>query len=176
MCDKNIINFSFGSNMSTARLLARLPHAKLLGVGKLHGYRLTFDMLSTDGSAKCSITPSTKANSHVYGVLYALDEQEKARLDDIEGERYSCHCLPVERQDGGMVDAWCYIANTFVEHQLPFDWYVHHVLAGAKEHQFPTSYLQAISAQSHVTDNNSDRQQQELAIYQCDITKLNLKA
>ncbi|MEJ6474357.1 gamma-glutamylcyclotransferase family protein [Pseudoalteromonas piscicida] len=166
MSEKNIVNFSFGSNMSTARLLARLPEAKLLGVGILNGYRLTFDMLSTDGSAKCSITPCVQRSSQVYGVLYALNQEEKLRLDEIEGERYTCQRVPVALQAGSTLDAWCYIANTFVEDELPFDWYVKHVLAGAQEHRFPFEYQKVILEQSHIIDNDTDRKQRELAIYQ----------
>lgn len=164
MTDRNIINFSFGSNMSTARLLARLPQAQLLGVGKLSGYRLTFDMLSTDGSAKCSIT-TCHPSSEVYGVLYALNHAEKRRLDEIEGSRYHCRNLAVEHLGHGHVEAWCYIANTFIEQQLPYDWYVQHVLAGAREHQLPSDYINAIADQQHDIDPDTTRRAKELAIY-----------
>ncbi|GEK09468.1 gamma-glutamylcyclotransferase family protein [Pseudoalteromonas peptidolytica] len=170
MNGKNIINFSFGSNMSTARLLSRLPEAELLGTGVLNGYRLTFDMLSTDGSAKCNIVPCSGLNSRVYGVLYTLNLQEKRRLDEIEGERYDCRSVPVVMQNGSVVEAWCYIANTFIDDELPFDWYVQHVLEGSKEHHFPSEYQNVILQQPHRIDENKDRQKQELAIYQsrCD--------
>ena len=50
--------FSFGSNMSAHRIKARLPNAKRVGVAKLVGYQLAFDMLSLDGSGKCTIHQS----------------------------------------------------------------------------------------------------------------------
>ncbi|WP_350636738.1 gamma-glutamylcyclotransferase family protein, partial [Pseudoalteromonas sp. GW168-MNA-CIBAN-0100] len=54
----SLYNFSFGSNMSSHRLLARLPNAKRIGTAVLQGYELTFDMYFKDGSGKCSISPS----------------------------------------------------------------------------------------------------------------------
>ena len=84
---KKHLNFSFGSNMSTARLLARLPNAQFITTATLKGYQLNFAMLSSDGSAKCSIAKSKK-NEEVFGVVYALDDQELSLLDDIEGPRY----------------------------------------------------------------------------------------
>ncbi len=65
-----IYNFSFGSNMSSNRLLARLPKAKRVGTAVLKGYELTFNMLFKDGSGKCSIQKSDDKNALVYGVVY----------------------------------------------------------------------------------------------------------
>lgn len=56
-----LYNFSFGSNMSSSRLLARLPEAKRVGTAILKGYELTFDMVSTDGSAKCSVRKTDRS-------------------------------------------------------------------------------------------------------------------
>ena len=64
-----IYNFSFGSNMSSNRLLARLPKAKRVGTAVLKGYELTFNMLFKDGSGKCSIPKSDDKNALVYGVV-----------------------------------------------------------------------------------------------------------
>ena len=91
-----LYNFSFGSNMSSSRLLARLPEAKRVGTAILKGYELTFDMVSTDGSAKCSVRKTDQADALVYGVVYQLNEAEKSILDDIEGPRYDCVDITVE--------------------------------------------------------------------------------
>ena len=77
-----VYNFSFGSNMSSSRLLARLPEAKRVGTAVLKGYELTFDMVSTDGSAKCSIRQTDEPEALVYGVVYQLSLAEKAILDE----------------------------------------------------------------------------------------------
>ena len=72
-----LYNFSFGSNMSSNRLLARLPNAKRVGTAILKGYELTFDMLFSDGSGKCSIQKTNKADALVYGVVYEVNTDEK---------------------------------------------------------------------------------------------------
>ena len=151
--------------MSTARLLARLPDAQLLGVGTLHAYQLTFDMLSTDGSAKCNIVPANQRTSSVHGVLYALDDKELARLDEIEGARYDRKAVEIVRTCGEILNAQSYIANSFIDKHLPFDWYVEHVLKGAQEHQFNSHYIAQISAQASQTDSNLERAAREWAIH-----------
>ena len=61
-----VYNFSFGSNMSSSRLLARLPNARRIGTAILSGYELSFDMVSSDGSGKGNVRPSNDDNAHVY--------------------------------------------------------------------------------------------------------------
>ncbi|MBD1580802.1 gamma-glutamylcyclotransferase family protein [Pseudoalteromonas sp. S16_S37] len=160
------INFAFGSNMSTKRLFARLPQAQCLGVAKLYGHQLTFNMLSTDGSAKCTIDATHRNDDLVMGVLYALNDNEINQLDIIEGERYDRVTLDVEALEHGPMQAHCYIANTFIDTHLPFDWYVQHVLHGALEHGFPAEYIKHIEAQRHITDHDVERAQREWQLYQ----------
>ncbi|MBQ4861187.1 gamma-glutamylcyclotransferase [Pseudoalteromonas sp. MMG013] len=158
-------NFAFGSNMSSKRLLARLPQAKKVGVAQLYGFELNFSMLSTDGSAKCNIHRTHSEHNVVFGVLYALNAQEQLLLDNIEGTRYDRTEILVELISGEKVSAYCYIANTFIADQLPFDWYVQHVYAGALEHGFPISYLECIQQQRTVVDVQKCRSENELSIY-----------
>jgi hypothetical protein len=158
-------NFAFGSNMSSKRFLARLPLAKQVGVAKLPGFELTFSMLSTDGSAKCNIHKTHNMQDEVFGIVYALDEEQQALLDKIEGTRYDRSQVSVQLDSGEYVSAYCYIANTLVTEQLPFDWYVYHVYIGALEHHFPTSYLSRIKGQASVIDQNVGRKEAELSLY-----------
>ncbi len=92
-----LYNFSFGSNMSSNRLLARLPNAKRVGTAILKGYELTFDMFFSDGSGKCSIQKTDKADALVYGVVYEVNTDEKLTLDAIEGPGYDCVDITVEQ-------------------------------------------------------------------------------
>ncbi|CAM4037807.1 gamma-glutamylcyclotransferase family protein [Pseudoalteromonas byunsanensis] len=165
MSNKPHINFAFGSNLSTKRLFARLPEAHCLGVAKLYQHKLTFNMLSTDGSAKCTIEPTSCKDDVVIGVLYALDDEELAMLDAIEGERYDRVSVEVEAHRHGLIEAYCYIANTFIDDHLPFDWYVQHVLSGALEHAFPTEYVSLIKSQPHITDHHGERAQREWQLH-----------
>ncbi|WP_234401234.1 gamma-glutamylcyclotransferase [Pseudoalteromonas sp. T1lg23B] len=86
-------------------------------------------------------------------------------LDAIEGERYDRVAIEVESAQHGVIEAYCYIANTFVDDQLPFDWYVQHVLNGALEHTFPAEYVALIKAQPHVIDHHEERAQREWQLH-----------
>jgi len=125
-----VYNFSFGSNMSSSRLLARLPNARRIGTATLLGYELSFDMVSSDGSGKGNIRASDDENALVYGVVYQLNEDEKAILDAIVGPRYDCVDLHVMLLDGQELAAHCYIANMTDANILPFDWSMPHVDRG----------------------------------------------
>ena len=67
-----ILYFAYGSNMLSRRLRApnRTPSAVAVGTGFVSGRRLTFDKVSTDGSAKCDIEVTTNPNDWAYGVLF----------------------------------------------------------------------------------------------------------
>ncbi|MBE0352014.1 gamma-glutamylcyclotransferase family protein [Pseudoalteromonas lipolytica] len=160
-----VYNFSFGSNMSSSRLLARLPEAKRVGTAVLKGYELTFDMVSTDGSAKCSIRQTDEPEALVYGVVYQLNLAEKAILDEIEGPRYDCVDVCVELVEGEQLTAHCYIANTLDSALLPFDWYLQHVHRGALEAGVPNHYSEAILSRDSRDDPDKTRAAKEFAIH-----------
>lgn len=161
-----LYNFSFGSNMSSSRLLARLPKAKRVGTALLKGYELTFDMVSHDGSGKCSIQKSDEHDALVYGVVYELTADEKAILDKIEGPNYDCVEVQVELLDGQELAVHCYIANTLDNTLLPYDWYIEHVYRGSLEAGVPNSYSEAIKARPMRQDSDKKRAGVEFAVHQ----------
>lgn len=161
-----VYNFSFGSNMSSSRLLARLPNATRIGTAILAGYKLTFDMVSTDGSGKGNVRPSNDKNAQVYGVVYQLNDAEKTILDAIEGPRYDCVDIQVTLLDGQQVAAHCYIANTTDAQILPYDWYMQHVHRGALEAGVPNAYSDAIKSRPTCQDSDSARAAIEFAVHQ----------
>jgi hypothetical protein len=161
-----LYNFSFGSNMSSKRLLARLPEVKRIGTATLAGYKLTFDMLSLDGSGKCSIEQSNEKGALVYGVVYQLTASEKAILDDIEGPRYDCADIEVTLLNGERITAHCYIANTTDASILPYDWYIEHVHRGALEADLPNAYSENIKSRSTCQDSDKARAASEFAVHQ----------
>ena len=161
-----LYNFSFGSNMSSNRLLARLPNAKRVGTAILKGYELTFDMLFSDGSGKCSIQKTNKSDALVYGVVYEVNTDEKLTLDAIEGPGYDCVDITVELLNGQTIDTHCYIANTHDEDVLPYDWYVKHVHRGALEAGVPKAYSDAILNRPQKSDPNKERAAIEFSVHQ----------
>lgn len=162
----SLYNFSFGSNMSSQRLLARLPNAKRIGTAVLQGYELTFDMYFNDGSGKCSISPSDAEDALVYGVVYQISDAEKVILDGIEGKGYDCVNITVKLLSGEDVNAHCYIANTHDSEALPYDWYIKHVHRGALEAGVPKAYSDAILNRAQKSDSNLERAEIEFAVHQ----------
>src|SRR5436309_10854406 len=77
--------FAYGSNMLTRRLTARTPSAAAVGTGFVEGYRLSFDKVSSDGSGKCDIEPTSNPADRVYGVVFTIADAEAGALDDAEG-------------------------------------------------------------------------------------------
>ncbi len=153
--------FAYGSNMLAARLRARTPSCRWVGVAQLPRHVLRFHQVSaTDGSAKCNIIPTASSDDVVYGVVYDIRRSERARLDAAEdlggGYRIAELCVRMGRHGEGV---FCYVAaDDRVNDRLrPFAWYRDIVLAGARVHGFPDSYVKAIAAEAAVADPDEVR-------------------
>lgn len=160
-----LVYFAYGSNMSVARLRARIPAAAPVGRGRLAGHALRFHKLGDDGSAKLDAAPSATPGDQVLGVLYHLSAADKAVLDPIEGRGYEVIEVTIERDDGQAVRAFMYRAVRIDANARPFHWYVHHVLVGAREAALPQAYLDAIAATPAVEDPDTARAAREHAIH-----------
>lgn len=153
--------FAYGSNMLPARLLERTPSAVRMGVGWLPGHAMFFHHVSRgDGSAKCNIVPTDTGNTNVWGVIYDLPVAEQPALDLAEdlGTGYEIEEREVIVGES-RVRVFCYIAlpGTIDDAALPFRWYRDIVLAGAREHRFPSAYLQRIAREPVIEDPDGAR-------------------
>lgn len=160
--------FAYGSNMSLARLAARIPSVRRVGVGSLTGYRLIFHKAAeSDGSAKCDAFFTGDPTHEVLGVVYEIDPDDKHRLDIIEGVGYGYEnrCVTVSLGDGIVVTAWVYCATTINATLRPFDWYREHVVRGALENGLPDHYVSRIMAIEVMSDPDRERAERELSIY-----------
>lgn len=165
--------FSYGSNMSSLRLGARIPSARKVGVGTLQGHMLMFHKISDkDASAKCDACETGDAEHVVYGVVYQLPEAEKPVLDRYEGLGigYEVKEVDVSMQGGGVITAFTYYATRIDPELKPFHWYKEHVLRGAREHALPGMYIRHIESVVSVDDKDRQRHEQELAIYRSSMT------
>ncbi len=144
--EKNILYFAYGSNMSSVRLLSRVPSGKVRCTGFISGHRLTFDKQSSDGSGKCDAEATGASEDRVYGVVYEIDAAEKPCLDQAEGlgRGYREGTASV-MSDGKTVLARTYYATSKDPSLMPFTWYKEYVLAGAREHSLPLAYVDAIA-------------------------------
>lgn len=159
--------FAYGSNMSQRRLRQRLANIDSLGYATLPGYKVVFHKRgSRDPSGKCGLLGATAAES-AHGVVYRIDDADKAKLDALEGvgNGYRCAQVFVLHPTLGNVPCETYIATILEPGLKLFDWYHQHVLAGAREHDLPAHYISLLETLPVIADTEPQRRARELAIY-----------
>src|SRR5271155_4290486 len=158
--------FAYGSNMCSGRF--RDYGIEPIGRGRavsLDGYRLVFNKLSKkDGSGKANVSPS--AGHEVWGVLYEISDVDLALLDSGEGPGYRRSRLPVHITEGGLVDAWVYLAaKPSTDATLrPYTWYKRFLVEGAREHMLPAQYVVELQAIDATDDLNLQRHEKRWAL------------
>ena len=159
---RSVLYFAYGSNLWQPRLECRVGRVRALGVARLAGYTLRWNKRSTDGSGKCDIVPV--AGDEVLGVVYELDERKIKDLDRIEGVGAGYDRADVRVELGGeAVTACAYIATQVDDTLLPYDWYRHLVLAGARQHGLPAAYIARLGDQRFQVDPDAGRAAAQLA-------------
>ncbi len=151
-----MLYFAYGSNLWQPRLEFRVGRVRALGVGRLADYCLRWHKRSADGSGKCDIVPV--ADDEVIGAVYELDASKLEVLDRIEGvgagyERAEVRVVV----DGRTVTAAAYVATQVDDTLLPYDWYRHLVLAGARRHGLPEAYIVRLGEQRFQLDPDPRR-------------------
>ncbi|MFQ6006886.1 MAG: gamma-glutamylcyclotransferase family protein [Woeseia sp.] len=143
-----------GSNLHPVRLSLRLPGSRFLGTGVVPGRKLRFHKRSIDHSGKCNIV---EGNDSVYVSVYELSEEEKTKLDAIEGvgSGYSVQTINIP----GFSECLTYIAaDTHIDEALrPYSWYKELVLAGCESLGFPEGYVTMIQNISAIDDPDEHR-------------------
>lgn len=162
-----MLYFAYGSNMSSPRLRQRRITAKVIGVGRLDRYRLRFHKVSKDGSGKCDIEEEASPEAAVIGVVFEIASVDKQKLDKCEGLGfgYTEEEIDVRVKPFGLKRVFTYVATDTDRNLKPFDWYLGHVLYGAREHGFPPEYVACIEAAETLADANMDRRNLEMSIY-----------
>lgn len=167
---EHTVYFAYGSNMSTARLRARMPSCQPLGVATLPGHALRFHKRSQDKSGKCDAFAASDEDA-VIGVLFSFDPTERGTLDKAEGagKGYEPKSITVINDKGRRRKVLTYLAAAdHIDPSLkPYDWYKDFVLAGATEHGLPPEYIaREIEAVDAIPDPNAARAARERAILQ----------
>ena len=144
--------FAYGSNLLVARLRARIPIVADLGQRALGGWALNFHKRGRDGSGKCNIVPSNIPEARVHGVVFVLTASALAALDQIEGVGHGYQRITVTLESN--LGVATYVAeSSYIEPTLkPYRWYRDLVLAGAREHDLPESYLALLAAIEVIDD------------------------
>lgn len=160
--------FAYGSNMSLARLRARVPSASRVGLYQLYEHELRFHKDGWDHSAKCDALFTGNRQHLVYGALFSIEPTDKPALDQAEGLGcgYEVKMVTVCNDNGQSVEAYTYFATHIDKSLQPYSWYLNHVLIGAREIQVPEWYLQQLAATPSIADPDPDRELAQRAIYQ----------
>src|SRR5262245_38406331 len=139
MAMPSFLYFAYGSNMLTARLKARCNSATPICVAFAEGYRLTFAKPSRDGSGKGHMVRARRRVRQP-GVLFEIDVDERGALDEAEGRGSGYErddTFPVRRNDTKEIaNCTVYLAEKPDLTQVPYDWYLALIVAGAREHRF----------------------------------------
>jgi hypothetical protein len=159
--------FAYGSNMSTRRLAARVTGIRPVGSGVLLGHELRFHKRGRDGSGKCDAFRVSRDDARVIGVLFTLPRESKVELDHIEGlgAGYEQKTVSVITPKGSHTEAMTYYATDFADELLPYCWYRHHVLVGAREFDLPADYVRTVASVPFTRDRDPERREREMSIY-----------
>jgi hypothetical protein len=131
-----MLYFSYGSNMSSRRLLSRVPSAKFVTTALLSGHELYFHKIGQDGSAKCDAFETENNADAVRGVIFDMAAVHKSDLDRIEGlgKGYGKKAVELVTSSGEIFHAYTYYATLIDATIKPYHWYKHHVIIGAMEY------------------------------------------
>ncbi|MEM9458598.1 MAG: gamma-glutamylcyclotransferase family protein [Myxococcota bacterium] len=136
-----MLYFAYGSNLSSARLHARVGEVQCQGPARLPGHEHRFSKLGRDGTGKGTIAPHPYRAVH--GVLYELSPPQWQQLATFEGG-YRDTELRIQDPEGTLVPARTYIALSPGTPPSPSLDYLAHYRRGFIEHGLPRAYAEAI--------------------------------
>ena len=150
--------FAYGSNLLEREVRKQAAGAVSRGVAFLPGYRFEFTKHST---TRCGDAASVQeeAGGKVWGYVYQMSDADKARL--VEREKgYLEIPVTVCLKDGEQFRdqrAFTFIGKKVCLKQCgPSQDYFELVLEGARQHEFPATYIAEIEARRRVLTAPSD--------------------
>jgi hypothetical protein len=100
----------------------------------------------------------------MFGVVYEIDDQKMSVLDRFEGEGHGYKRIDVLVElHAAPTPAVTYRATLIEQGILPYDWYHDLVLAGARQHNLPTTYVRTLEMQPVQCDQDEVRAASERA-------------
>ena len=171
MIEDEFLCFAYGCDMSLRRLRAagRAPTARAHSVGWIDGHRLDFDKLGGTPEFAFGLCDSTRTGDlrdRVYGVLCWISEADMESLHRTEARARGYRITEIDvRTEQGVLTAVAYVAREKRAGLQPLDWYLQHVLRGAREAGLPAHYIGEIARIDALGDPDSQRAMKELSIY-----------
>lgn len=133
--------FAYGSNMDAAAMAARCPRSRLVGRGRLAGFRT---ILMPSGFI--SIAPDPRMSVH--GVLWDVAVGDVAALDryeDVAHGLYAKKFFPILRAPAGSVRALTYVGAR-PDFGAAWRGYFEGVIAAARAQALPSDYVAYLSS------------------------------
>jgi len=153
--------FAYGSNLLTKRIHINNPSAVKKDIGKLKNFRLDFITYSKRWrGASATIVPTE--NSHVWGVIWEIDNSNLPDLDRQEGvadDIYFPMNVGVETPRGDILQCRIYQqcnnpkefvpAGELPKERRPSPIYLKTILKGASENGLPEDYIEFLDSIPH---------------------------
>lgn len=133
--------FAYGSNMSTVRLQARIPHAAPVGRACWPGMELMFNKVGRDGTGKANLVVQEKTCA--WGVVFELGAADWDVLDRFE-PGYARRSCQVILDSGKLLSTQVYLGIEPIRALPPLDVYRDHLIRGAREHGLPDDVMARI--------------------------------
>lgn len=126
---------AYGSNLNLNQMSRRCPNAKVVGIGSLKNYQLTFRRVATIEPVDGAVTP--------VGV-WEISPKDERNLDIYEGypHLYRKETVEVELTDGRKVEGMVYIMNSG-KPGMPNAVYYHTIEEGYNDTGLDLKYLTA---------------------------------
>jgi gamma-glutamylcyclotransferase len=151
--------FAYGSNMWKQQMLKRTGSIPEGRRARLDGYRLAFRKYHHTDEVYADVLPD--ASQCVLGVAYQCSAYALERLDIFEGVADGCYrrdLVHVQSEETGeTLQAIVYRGcKSFSEiESQPSQEYLDRILAGLRDHQFATAYIQAVRDMATQQRNHS---------------------
>ncbi|XP_014664835.1 PREDICTED: gamma-glutamylcyclotransferase-like [Priapulus caudatus] len=139
--------FGYGSNLLKERLCLANPSAVMKGVGKLKDYKLGFNGSDNKKWKGATATICENPGSHVYGVVWQMDEKDKESLDRQESvpKMYRPITVHVEVKDEILTCRSYQLTLPWKEGQLPSTVYKNVIIKGAIQSELPQEYIEQLT-------------------------------
>ena len=140
-----MLYFAYGANMDVRHMKGRVPDARVVGPGRLDGFRMAFDVYSTEWEGGAA-NLQTDQERHVWGVLWEVPESEAGGLDAFQGHPtfYRREDVIVDGPEGPTM-AWTYrVAHQEGSYVRPSDDYLQLMYAAIRVHGLPPEALDEV--------------------------------
>ncbi|MDX1626489.1 MAG: gamma-glutamylcyclotransferase family protein [Wenzhouxiangellaceae bacterium] len=157
--------FAYGSNLMSARLLARCPSARKAGTARLFGHRLAWHKFGCDDTGKCDVVRTGSPVDVVHGVAWRIRHAERPALDFHEelDTGYTAETVRIQ-VNGRFRHARTYRAIPVDPSLRPLDWYKRFVVEGAREHALPSHWIAALDRAPVLRDSDLPRRNRNLRV------------